>query len=1074
MLASMAPNYEMTSPADLQSNSASLYMFEYDEDYFEEDIECDYLVIAAKTFADMISADTDLPGDEELEKLLRWRSTDNNSPNGFDIMVANVDEIVKWYEEDDNAVRSTFNNYEVAIMIDDFIEEVYDEATAPHTFGDKLSYLLIVGDSHSKNFDSGAKWKPYDVSDDFDVPVTIYDSTSDDATVSDLPYACIDSRGLYVPTSPTTYGYNEYDEYPELKMGRITADNALEEDSDENDNRDAEAVMNDIAEKIYEYEQNTTYSDSWRRRRYYFSGFYEGKGSISFRRQFRNWHLRNHDLYEDQQGYTFDNIEIRDYDLDDYSGSFSNLVDGCSDDLIAGLTETSSEQLFFFSCHGSYNGMLSYEYNGADQQYIMDNDTVDDLDFGDDYPVVFGYISCSTANFCESFYEDKGEDSPSPTKPDDRCFGETWLRTPDNGAIAYYDFTTSIKGDSNGIYSMYLGDSYEMGTLWVIKTIELPLSRGRYYILLGDPAADIGDARVAPTRPNLSVSWGGVEFNDQDSDYDDGDWSWLDADDQELNVSVDVVNTGGASSPSTILVFTYYKVESNGNKTALPNTESVNIPSLDPGESATVHVTCDQFTGIDSDHSSDWDYDFVVKAQVTTVIGETNTDDNSVWYPDDDVESYDETHDGEAFADSFDPSGITFYNFVEGWSSVPSPSPLASGLGAYNSPVVLADLDGDDEDEIIVQTASGYLSVFAGDGSTLNGWPKYVGISSKAPSIGNLDADPALEIVCAGDGKVQAYNHSGTTVSGWSTPIEISPTTDIVVANLDASGTSEIIFGSIDYLYAYHGNKSPYTSWLSGRVDTGTYINNISVTNLDSASSTLEVLYVEEPEYFGGTYSYGCYDASGDLLFSKSGLSEGLRSTYSLDIGDDNDQETFFKTGVNGHQLRAWEDNGDLFDSFTATTDQNQTINYHIVHGTIGSGDDAVEVIAVITADGLINAWNLYGFDVATAVNDSVSWPPLIADVDGSDGPDFVGVYSDGMVRAFKRTPTGAEAIDEYTFTIHDSSIQMGAIGNIDDDDESEFVFTAGDKVIALELEGLASDIQWGQYRHDASHDNAD
>jgi len=430
MLASMAPNYEEISPAELQTNSASLYKFAYDEDYFEDDIECDYLVIAAKTFADMIDPIDDNNQDEELEKLLRWRSTDNNSPNGFDIMVANVDEIVKWYEDDDDADRSDFNNYEVAIMIDDFIEEVYDETSAPHTFGDKLSYLLIVGDSHSKNFTgSGTKWKPYDVIDDFEVPVTIYDCTSGAATVSDLPYACIDDQLLYVQFGipGDTYLYNEHDEYPELKMGRITADNALEEDFDQNDNRDAEAVMNDIAEKIYNYEQNTTYSDSWRRRRYYFSGFYQGRGSHGFRSKFRDWRQLNHDFYEKQQGYTYENIEIRDYELDDYSGSFSDLVDDCRDDLIAGLTETSSEQLFFFSCHGSYNGMLSYELLDEEpwysEQYIMDNDTVDDLDFGDDYPVVFGYVSCSTANFCESFYEDKGEDSPSPITPDNRCFG---------------------------------------------------------------------------------------------------------------------------------------------------------------------------------------------------------------------------------------------------------------------------------------------------------------------------------------------------------------------------------------------------------------------------------------------------------------------------------------------------------------------------------------------------------------------------------------------------------------------------------------------------------------------------
>jgi len=504
--------------------------------------------------------------------------------------------------------------------------------------------------------------------------------------------------------------------------------------------------------------------------------------------------------------------------------------------------------------------------------------------------------------------------------------------------------------------------------------------------------------------------------------------------------------------------------------------DTANVPSLDPGESYVAHATCDQFTNIDPDHPTDWEYDFVVKAQVNAVANETTTDDNSVWYPDDDVVSYDEEHDSDSFTDTFDPQPMTFYSLDDGWPSVPSPTILSDSLGNYNTPVVLADLDNDGEDEIIVRTSSGYLSVFTGDGSTVSGWPKYIGTSSIIPSVGDIDTDSNLEIVCYGDEKVRAFNHNGSTVLGWSTPLTKTINTDIVVANLNGTGKDEIIFGAGTYLYAYNGNRAPYSSWTDGltpgrlEVTSGSErVQSISVTNLDQSSASLEVLYHCTTTSL--THYYGCYDASGSLLFSKSNLPEGLAFTYSLDVGGDNDQETFYKTGASGHQLQAWDSDGIVYEDFTATTDENQTIRTDIVHGTIGSDDDEVEVIAVIAVDGQINAWNLDGFREFDVGDLPKMWPPLIAAVDNTDGPDLVGVYFDGTVQAFDYD---GDIIEEYTFTIHDSGIKMGAIGNIDDDDEAEFVFVAGDKVIALELEGLASDIQWGQYRHDASHDNAD
>jgi len=39
--------------------------------------------------------------------------------------------------------------------------------------------------------------------------------------------------------------------------------------------------------------------------------------------------------------------------------------------------------------------------------------------------------------------------------------------------------------------------------------------------------------------------------------------------------------------------------------------------------------------------------------------------------------------------------------------------------------------------------------------------------------------------------------------------------------------------------------------------------------------------------------------------------------------------------------------------------------------------------------------------------------------------------------------------------------------------DDAELIFIIGHKIIAINLDGDEDDIEWGQYHHDATHDNA-
>ena len=91
----------------------------------------------------------------------------------------------------------------------------------------------------------------------------------------------------------------------------------------------------------------------------------------------------------------------------------------------------------------------------------------------------------------------------------------------------------------------------------------------------------------------------------------------------------------------------------------------------------------------------------------------------------------------------------------------------------------------------------------AGDG----GW------QMAAPAVGNLDADPALEIVVAyrsgssGQWLLDAYNPDGSRLggfpySGGSHPINASPT----LVDVNGDGSLEIVFTSGPNIVALRGN----------------------------------------------------------------------------------------------------------------------------------------------------------------------------------------------------------------------------------------------------------------------------
>ncbi|MFH0778016.1 MAG: FG-GAP-like repeat-containing protein, partial [Candidatus Eisenbacteria bacterium] len=128
-------------------------------------------------------------------------------------------------------------------------------------------------------------------------------------------------------------------------------------------------------------------------------------------------------------------------------------------------------------------------------------------------------------------------------------------------------------------------------------------------------------------------------------------------------------------------------------------------------------------------------------------------------------------------------------------------------LGTCMLPPSLGNLDADAALEIVVGSSADSVYAFNGNGSRLAGWPVYVdGYSKGSPLILNIDSDAAMEVIAAAwDDKIYGFNNTGSTATGWPVSYGGGYQSTLVAADINGDQEVELPVGApVGYVKCFH------------------------------------------------------------------------------------------------------------------------------------------------------------------------------------------------------------------------------------------------------------------------------
>ena len=154
----------------------------------------------------------------------------------------------------------------------------------------------------------------------------------------------------------------------------------------------------------------------------------------------------------------------------------------------------------------------------------------------------------------------------------------------------------------------------------------------------------------------------------------------------------------------------------------------------------------------------------------------------------------------------FNPDGTR----VPGW-------PIGLRDRVLSSPCV-ADVDGDGDLEVIASSEADSIWVFDHTGQKLPGWPQFASIGGDfppSPTVADITDNGQMEIISVDNvGQINIFTWYGTKLSGWPQFMNSSSHSSPAVGNIDRDSGWEIVVGSDDgQVYAYDADGGILPGW---------------------------------------------------------------------------------------------------------------------------------------------------------------------------------------------------------------------------------------------------------------------
>ncbi len=206
----------------------------------------------------------------------------------------------------------------------------------------------------------------------------------------------------------------------------------------------------------------------------------------------------------------------------------------------------------------------------------------------------------------------------------------------------------------------------------------------------------------------------------------------------------------------------------------------------------------------------------------------------------------------------------------------------------YTCPAI-ADIDGDNIDEIIVGTQGDSVFVLNANGSSVPGWPKkLVSDISGSPAVGDIDGDGDLEIVvCEYGGNVTALHHTGAVlwVRYFQNQLTFGPSP--ALGDLDGDGRLEVVIPSKNRnLYAVRWNGTDLPGWPVVYASQSWTESSPVIADIDNDGS-LDVVLGDENKFLNAWSATGQLKAGFPLA-----LTDAVRATPLIaDLDKDGDVE---------------------------------------------------------------------------------------------------------------------------------------------------------------------------------------